>query len=52
MYSLCYQLKIVSCVIEDIVETHLCKLRGILRSRVLRVSCAFIKYVSIEGNEI
>ena len=38
--------KNVSCVVEDFVETHLCKLRGILRSRVLRVSCNLIKNVS------
>ena len=28
-----------SCEIEDFVETHLCKLCVILRSRVLRVVC-------------
>ena len=32
-----------SCEIEDFVETHLCKLCVILRSRVLRVVCVLIK---------
>ena len=36
----------VSREIEHFVETHLCKLRGILRSRVLRVLCDLIKNVS------
>ena len=35
-----------SCEIEDFVETHLCKLRGKLRSRVLRVLCDLINNVS------
>ena len=38
--------KNVSCEIEDFVSTHLWKLCGILRSRVLRVSCDLIKDVS------
>ena len=28
-----------SCEVEDFIETHLCKLRGILRLRVLRILC-------------
>ena len=38
--------KNVRCEIEDFVETYLCKLRGILRSRVLRVLCN-LKNVSL-----
>ena len=40
------QKKETSAEIEDFVETHLCKLRGILRSRVLRVLCDLIKNVN------
>ena len=32
-----------SCEIEDFVETHLCKLCVILRSRVLRVVCPHLR---------
>ena len=35
-----------SCEIEDFVETHLCKLCVILRSRVLRVVCPHEGYRS------
>ena len=40
-----YKMKNVSCEIEDFIGTHLCKLRGILRSRVPRVLCDLIKNV-------
>ena len=36
---LLFEKKHSSCEIEDFVETHLCKLCVILRSRVLRVVC-------------
>ena len=39
--------KNVICEMEDFVETHLCKLRGILRSRLLRVLL-----VIFEGDKI
>ena len=38
--------KNVSCEVDDFVETHLCKLRGILRSRVLRVMSDLVNNVS------
>ena len=40
------KLKNVSCEIEDFVATHLRKLRGILRWRILRVLCDLIKDAS------
>ena len=39
-----YKIKIhSSCEIEDFVETHLCKLCVILRSRVLQLVCVLIQ---------
>ena len=41
-----YKIKLnVSCEIEGFIETHLCKLRGTLQSRVLGVLCDLIKNV-------
>ena len=42
----------VRCEIEGFIETRLCKLRGILRSRVLRVLCDLKILVLIEGSQI
>ena len=42
-----YKIKNVSCEVEDFVKIHLCKLCGILRSRVLRVLCDLIKDISL-----
>ena len=36
-----------SCEIEDFVETHLCKLCVILRSRVLRVVCCVVVVLTL-----
>ena len=39
IYIIKFKVHSTSCEIEDFVETHLCKLCVILRSRVLRVVC-------------
>ena len=40
-----FKLKKNSCKMEDFVETHICKLRMTLRSRVLRVLCHLMKTI-------
>ena len=45
LHDIIMKWKNVSCEIEDFVDTHLGKLRGILRSRVIRLLCGFIKNV-------
>ena len=53
IYIICiYINEYVSCEIEDFVESHLFKLRGIRRSRVLlvRVSCIlYTKYIKVKA---
>ena len=43
------KIRSTSCEIEDFVETHLCKLCVILRSRALRVVCIYIYFYKNEN---